>query len=87
MNYMERKFIKAIIDSDIAKDAIAKIYRFKDFETTIRAIEKHDDAMIVIVSVKGHDENSNTITQIREYHIKNWDIFPMIKDVIIWEVQ
>ena len=86
MNHMERKLIKAIIDSDIAKDEIVGIYKFRDFQSTIRAIEKHGDRAIVIVSIRGHDENSKPITQIREYHFKNIDIAPIIEDTIIWEV-
>ena len=84
---MERKLIKAIIDSDIAKDAIVGIYKFRYFQTTIRAIEKHGDRAIVIVSIRGHDENSKQIMQIREYRFKNIDIAPIIDDTIIWEVQ
>jgi len=87
MNSMERKLIKAIIDADISKDAIVGIYKFRDFQTTIRAIEKHEDKAIVIVSIRGHDENSKPITQIREYRFKNIDIAPIIEDTIIWEVQ
>jgi len=87
MNYMERKLIKAIIDADIAKDAIVGIYKFKDFESTIRAIERHGDKAIVIVSIRGHDDNSKQIMQIREYHFKNLDIAPIIRDVIVWEVE
>ena len=86
MNSIQTKLIKSMIETDILKDIDAGIKGFKEFTAIIRAIDTRDYPKIkVIAKINGHDENSKSIREIREYTINT--ISWTIADTIIYELR